>query len=473
MENIKLQEEITIDNEDFFENFKQEIKNNFGEEIFQKWFEEITVFDKSTSELILMAPSKFVRDWIIREFIDVKKSANNLLKIINKIDKKVKKISIIAPFEKTQKSFSQFKNKEDESQKVVNLSKYDNVFTYGTELNPKFTFENFVSVKYNKFALSMAKIAAKIEQSQLNLFEENIPLFIHGGVGMGKTHLAQAIAWKIKEEDKSKKVVYLSAEKFMFHFVKSVRSNNMMDFKEQFRSVDVLIIDDVQFIAGKQSTQEEFMHSFNHLVENNKQVILVCDRHPCDLEAIDEKLKSRISGGMIVNFKNADFEDRLQILQEKAKSNNVEIDDKILEFMSLKIKTSIRDLDGAVRKLIANKIFLEEEITLESCKAVVMEYVNLNHKNSVSIKKIQKIVADFYNVKTSLLSEANRQKEVAKARQVAMFFAKELTDESLPKIGKEFNKNHATVIYAVKMIEEMIKTKPEFAKEIKILQEKI
>ncbi len=463
----------TIKSEIFAAEFKKSLQENFEPEEFNKWFANIIISDDKSSELILSAPSKFVRDWILREFVENKKSKNNLLKLAKKIDDKFKKVSVITPSTKINASFKSRIGDFNSEDKVVNLSKYNNVFNYGTDLNQRFTFENFVSVKYNKFALSMAKIAAKLEKSQLDFFEDNIPLFIHGGVGMGKTHLAQAVAWKIKEEDSSKRVVYLSAEKFMYHFVQSVRSNNMMNFKEQFRSVDVLIIDDVQFIAGKKSTQEEFMHSFNHLIENNKQVILVCDRSPSDLESVDEKLKSRISGGMVVNFKSPDFSDRVEILKSKVKNNNVEIDDKIIEFIASKIKNSVRDLDGAIRKLIANNIFGGEEINLESAKSVISEYVDLNKNNSISIKKIQKIVADYYGVKTSMLSQANRQKDIAKARQIAMYLAKETTTESLPKIGKSFNKNHATVIYSVKSIQKKISEDSAFSKEIKSIEEKL
>lgn len=473
----KLQLTSTEDNfdnsSDFFSEYKLDLQKKLDEQDYNKWFSSVELSELTNSELILKAPSKFVRDWIMREFIENKKSSQNIEKIAKNINKNIKKVTIISPSQETKASFNSYKKSQDSEEKIVNLSKYNNVFAYGTELNQKFTFENFVSADYNKFALSMAKIAAKIEQSQLDLFEDNIPLFIHGGVGMGKTHLAQAVAWKIKEENDSKKVVYLSAEKFMYHFVQSVRNNNMMDFKEQFRSVDVLIIDDVQFIAGKKSTQEEFMHSFNHLVENNKQVILVCDRSPSDLEKIDEKLKSRISGGMIINFKNTNFSDRFEILKAKAKLNNEEIDDKILELMASKIKSSVRDLDGAIRKLIANKIFGGEEITLDSAKAIISEYVDVNKISKISIKKIQKIVADFYGVKTSALKDSNRQKNVAKARQIAMFLAKELTNESLAKIGAEFNKNHATVIYAIKSIEKSITQNIEFSKELKLIEEKL
>ncbi len=476
MNNLALIEENfepTNQTQQFGNNFLAQAKNNFGEEIFDKWLAKLEVFSHSGAELILSAPSKFVRDWVIREFVENKQSETNLLKIAATIDKSIKKINIIASNKPEEEDFAKNAVSRSFQKNVVNLSKHDNVFAFGTELNPKYTFANFVSAKYNKFALSMAKIASGIEQNQMSLFDEKIPLFIHGGVGMGKTHLAQAIAWQIKEESKSKKVVYLSAEKFMYHFVQSVRSNDMMNFKEQFRSVDVLIIDDVQFIAGKQSTQEEFMHSFNHLVENNKQVILVCDRCPSDLESIDEKLKSRISGGMILNFKKADYADRFEILKAKAALNGIELEEKVAELIAAKITSSIRDLDGVLRKLIANKVFGGEEISLEGAKSIVGEYVNLSKNGAISTAKIQKVVAEHFGIKTSSLSDANRQKNIAKARQIAMYLAKTLTSDSLPKIGREFAKNHATVIYAVKSVQEMIEKDASFSKEIKVLEEKL
>ncbi len=472
MNNLALAPQGINLNQDFNNNFFNEAKNAFGEEIFGKWLAKLEVFSHSGSELILSAPSKFVRDWVIREFVESKKDAN-LLKIAAKLDKNIKKINVIAISNDLEEVLAKPAVSYASNQRVVNLSKNDNIFAFGTELNPKYTFANFISAKYNKFAVSMAKIASGLEQNQLSLFDDKIPLFIHGGVGMGKTHLAQAIAWQIKEENKAKKVVYLSAEKFMYHFVQSVRSNDMMNFKEQFRSVDVLIIDDVQFIAGKQSTQEEFMHSFNHLVENNKQVILVCDRSPSDLESIDEKLKSRISGGMILNFKKTDYNDRFEILKAKASLNNVEIDEKIIELLASKITNSVRDLDGALRKLIASNVLGGEEISLDGAKSVVSEYVNVSKNNAVSVAKIQKIVAEHFNIKVSALSDANRQKNVAQARQIAMYLAKTLTQDSLPKIGREFAKNHATVIYAVKSVQEMIEKDAILAKEIKMLEEKI
>lgn len=458
----------------FFDSFLRKCQEVYGEETYNKWLCELKLFADNGAEVILAAPSKFMRDWVIREFVDNKKISHNLTKIANEIDQKVKKLNIISLNleEKAKKS----ELTQDVSAKVVNISKHDNVFAFGSELNPKYTFANFVSTKYNKLAVAMAKIAAGhkngSENAQNSLFSDKIPLYIHGGIGMGKTHLAQAIAWQIKEEDKSKKVVYLSAEKFMFHFVQAVRSNDTMNFKEKFRSIDVLIIDDVQFIAGKQGTQEEFMHTFNSLVENNKQVVLVCDREPSALESIDEKLKSRISGAMILNFKNPDFSDRLEILKAKASLNNEEVDEKVIEFLASKINTNVRDLDGALRKLIANKIFIGEEITLESAKNIALSYVKTN-SNEISIEKIQKAVASHYEIKVASLASNVKTRQIARARQIGMYFSKVLTNNSLPKIGMEFGKNHATVIYAVKEIQKMIEADASFARELKILEEKI
>lgn len=440
------------------------IKSDFAEDVFEKWIKPLQISCVTKSEITFSAPSKFVRDWVLREFVENRSSKNNLLKTVKKYSQDIKKVSVVAQ-EVTVKTAP--KNKIGAN--LVNLSKHDNVFSFGTDLNQKYTFDNFVSAKYNRFALKMARIAAGVENSQLDLFDEAIPLFIHGGVGMGKTHLAQAIAWHIKNSDNSKKVVYLSAEKFMFHFVKSIRENSMMSFKEQFRSVDVLIIDDVQFIAGKKTTQEEFMHSFNHLVENNKQVILVCDRSPSDLESIDEKLKSRIAGGMIINFKKPDFDDRLELLKQKAQILNIEIENNIIELIASKLKLSIRDLDGAIRKLAVNQILEEEKITINMAQNVINEYDNSSNLE-VDVKKIKKLISTQFNIKITLLSEANRSKDVAHARQVAMYLSKTLTDLSLPKIGREFKKNHATVIYAIKSIEKMIEKDDAFANRIESLK---
>jgi chromosomal replication initiator protein len=457
----------------FLNEFFNECANTFGEEIFTKWFSQLAISLESESEIIFSAPSKFVRDWIIREFVETKNAKQNLKNLVCKLRPQVKKVAVIHIAKTIEESLASAPFQATKAdQKVINLSKYDNVFAFGTELNSNYTFENFVVSKHNKFALSMAKIAAGLD-AQTNLFDDKIPLFIHGNVGMGKTHLAQAIAWQIKEANKSKRVVYLSAEKFMYHFVQSIRSNDVMSFKEKMRSIDVLIVDDVQFIAGKESTQQEFMNSFNSLVAENKQVVLVCDRCPSDLENIDEKLKSRISGGMIINFKNPDYQDRLNILKEKVSLMKQEVCEKVLSFLAEKITTNVRDLEGALKKLVAAKVLMDEEITLESAKIVLSDYVRASNAAAPTVEKIQKIVAHFYGLKIADLSSANRARNIARPRQVAMYLSKNFTSQSLPKIGKEFGKNHATVIHSVKLVTEMMNQDAKFLSEVKSLEEKL
>jgi chromosomal replication initiator protein len=467
--------EVSLNKDEFLTQFLAACKAEYGESNFDKWLSALEIFALSENEVIFAASSKFIRDWVIREFLEKNQNQKTLKALVQIIAPQVKNVAVIyVAKSEPQKAAAEI---SDET-KPQNLSKYDNVFAFGTELNPRYTFENFISAKCNKLALSMAKIAAGLD-AQINLFDDKIPLFMHGGVGMGKTHLAQAVAWQIKESDKSKKVVYLSAEKFMYHFVQSIRGGDVMNFKEKMRSIDVLIVDDVQFIAGKESTQQEFMNCFNSLVEDNKQVVLVCDRSPSDLENIDEKLKSRISGGMIVNFKTPDYADRLAILKAKAAAisgnqTTGEICEKVLSFIAEKISTSIRDLEGALKKLIAAKVFLGEEITLEAAKNILSDYVRSSNSKAVTIEKIQKTVAAFYEIKISDLTSKNRSRCFSRPRQVAMYLAKNLTSESLPKIGKEFGgKNHATVIHSVKLVQDLMNSDSKILQAIKSIEEKL
>ena len=455
--------------------FKADFINNcekiIGAEICAKWLKNIEIFSQTANEIIVSAPSKLNRDWINREFFSNKSFINSLKAFYPKI-LKISAIFIANQSDKNLDLPSLSPQNLNSENKVLNLSKHDNVFAYGTELNPKFTFQNFIGTKHNKIALSMAKIVGGCNDAP-QLFDDKIPLFIHGNVGMGKTHLAQAIAWNIKENNNRKKVVYLSAEKFMFHFVQSIRNNDVMLFKEKMRSIDVLIVDDVQFIAGKDSTQQEFMNCFNSLVEDNKQVVLVCDRCPTALENIDEKLKSRITGGMIINFKSADFADRVAILKGKATQMGFEIADEIVNFVAQNLKGSNRDLDGALKKLYAEKMFGDQEITLSSARNILSNYFKSNSSSGINIDKIQKIVADFYNIKISDLNSKNRSKNIAIARQIAMFLCKKLTVESLKNIGDKFGKNHATVIHSVKLVTENEIKCSKTANEIKQIEEKL
>ncbi len=427
---------------DFKNNFLTNCHKILGLDEFNKWFQNVEIHSFTSSEIIICAPSKLHRDWINREFFSKKSCFQSFKEFYPKL------IKISAIFDKKNEVFLEKNNEfkaENSKNNLINLSKHDNVFAYGTELNSKFTFENFIESKHNKIAVSMAKIVSGFSKA-MQLFDDKIPLFIHGNVGMGKTHLAQAIAWHIKNTQNHKKVVYLSAEKFMFHFVQSIRNNDVMLFKEKMRSIDVLIVDDVQFIAGKDSTQQEFMNCFNSLVEDNKQVVLVCDRCPSTIENIDEKLKSRITGGMIVNFKNSDLSDRIKFIKEKLLQMNFELSDEIINFVASNIKESNRDLEGALKKLYAEKIFEEVEINNLNIRNILQNYLKKSVANIITIEKIQKIVADFYNLKVTDLVSKNRCQKIAFARQVAMYFAKKNTNESLKNIGIKFQKDRKSVV---------------------------
>lgn len=450
-----------------------DLQNNIsqiiGEEVANKWFKNIEIISQNPHEIIVNCPHKLNRDWINREYFSKKSFNENLRKFYPKL----LKISAIC-LNQNQNFENKIVNNDSfqtEKNNVVNLSKHDNVFAYGTELNNKFTFENYIIGKHNKTAVTMAKIASGIENN--SLFNDKIPLYIHGNVGMGKTHLAQAIAWSIKENNPSKKVVYLSAEKFMFHFVQSIRNNDVMPFKEKMRSIDVLIVDDVQFIAGKDSTQQEFMNCFNALVEDNKQVVLVCDRCPMDLENIDEKLKSRIAGGMIVNFKSADLSDRISFLKGKALQLKFEISDEIINYIAQNIKGSLRDLEGALKKLYAEFLFADAELNYSNIRNILGNYFKKTDDNNCNIDQITKIVADYFNFKVSDLTAVNRSKNIAQARQIAMYLCKKYTNESLKNIAEKFQKNHATVIHSHKTISSLEESCKKTSQDLKNLMHKI
>lgn len=438
---------------DFLQNCQQIVEQN----LFNKWFSDLQLIAHNPHEITLNTPSKFVRDWLNRQFFSQKTFLQNL----NKFYPQLKKINAL------------FLEQQKPQNNIINLSQHDNIFAYGTELNNKFTFANFVGTKYNKIAISMAKIVAKMQDSPA-IFGDKIPLFIHGNVGMGKTHLAQAIAWQLKEHEVKQKVVYLSAEKFMFHFVQSIRNNDTMLFKERMRSIDTLIVDDVQFIAGKESTQQEFMNCFNSLVEDNKQVILVCDRCPSALENIDEKLKSRISGGMIAELKNPDFSDRLDILQHKISSFNLNLNQDIIHFLATNIKGSVRDLEGALKKILSEQLFGNCEISLRSIQSMLVDYIKANDKFELSCQQIQKIVADYYQIRLVDLTSESRMKQFVKPRQIAMYLAKKLTEESLQSISLAFaKKNHATVLHAIKAVEKLLLKCGTTRNELQFLQQKL
>lgn len=443
----------------------------FGEEIYNRWLTKLELVSALGNEVVMSVSSKFLRDWIKREYLNSGGlSGKGIAKIFADENPDFKKVSII--YSKEENHETNFEN-GGETGKIISISKYDNVFTLGIDLNPKFTFENFVVGKSNQLAYNMARVLAG--DNKLSFLDEANPLFLYGGVGLGKTHLAQAIAWYIKDNNKNSKIIYLTAERFMNQFVQSLRNKDIMEFKERIRAIDMLIIDDLQFITGKDGTQEELLYTLTSLVENNKKIVLVCDRSPGDLSDIDEKLKSRISGGFVVDFKCPDYETRLAILKAKAKSiaSELEIDEKVLSLLASKINSNIRDLEGALKKMIANYMFTGEEINVENAKILLKDLFRTNH-NDTTIDVIQKNVAKYFSVKLSDLKSTDRSRNIARPRQIAMYLAKNLTSKSLPDIGREFGgKNHATIIHAIKKVEELMFNDSAFAMDVKKIEELI
>lgn len=331
-------------------------------------------------------------------------------------------------------------------------------------LDPRYTFENFVTGKSNEFAYAAAQRVADSDQVAFN------PLFLYGGVGLGKTHLMHAIAWAIRERHPGRRVVYLSAEKFMYSFVKALRYKTTMDFKDQFRSVDVLMIDDVQFISGKDSTQEEFFHTFNALVDQGRQIVISADKSPADLEDIGDRLRSRLASGLVADIHPTTYELRLGILSAKADQMGTMVPEKVLEFLAHKINSNVRELEGALTRLIAHAQLVGRALSLETAQDVLRDVLRANDRR-ITIEDIQKKVAEHFQIRLSDMSSARRSRSVARPRQVAMYLSKQLTNRSLPEIGRKFGgRDHTTVMHAVKKIEELMRGDSAFAEDVDLLR---
>lgn len=331
-------------------------------------------------------------------------------------------------------------------------------------LDPRFTFEHFVVGKPNELAYAAARRVAEAEAVPFN------PLFLYGGVGLGKTHLMHAIAWQIRQSTPQRRVIYLSAEKFMYQFVRALRTKDTMAFKEQFRSVDVLMIDDVQFLSGRDATQEELFHTFNSLVDDNRQIVISADKSPSDLEGVEERMRSRLGWGLVADIHPTTYELRLGILQSKAEQLNVPIPPKVLEFLAHKITSNVRVLEGALNRLVAHATLVGRAVTLETAHELLQDLLRASDRR-VTIEEIQKRVAEHFNIRLSDMYSARRARAVARPRQVAMYLAKQLTSRSLPEIGRKFGgRDHTTVMHAVRRIDELRTTDSGFAEDVDLLR---
>jgi chromosomal replication initiator protein len=337
----------------------------------------------------------------------------------------------------------------------------------GARLDPRFTFETFIVGKPNEFAMAAAERVAMSPKPPFN------PLFLYGGVGLGKTHLMHAIAARTKQLDASRRVVYLSAEKFMYQFVRALRSKETIVFKELFRSVDLLMVDDVQFISGKDSTQEEFFHTFNALVDRGRQIVISADRSPSDLSGLEERIRSRLAWGLVADIHPTTYELRLGILQSKAEQMRSEISHSVLEFLASRITSNVRELEGALHRIVHHASLSGRPISIELAQEVLRDLLRANDRR-VTIEDIQKAVVEHYAIRMADMSSARRSRSVARPRQVAMYLAKQLTPRSLPEIGKRFGgRDHTTVMHAVRQIERLGQEDAQIAADLEALKRRL
>ncbi len=458
------------------------IKDNIQPQAYKTWFEPIAAVKLTDNALSIQVPSKFFYEWLEEHYVKILKVA--LTKELGETAKLVYVIKMEnsygnkQPFTekipssnrgavKSQDVDIPLQNKNPELKNPFVIPGIRNV-KIESQLNPNYNFENFLEGDSNRLARNAGlAVANKPGGTSFN------PLLIFGGVGLGKTHLAHAIGVDIKDKYPEKTVLYISAEKFTQQYIDSVKKNNRNDFIHFYQIIDVLIIDDVQFLSGKSGTQDVFFHIFNHLHQNGKQVILTSDKAPVDMQDIEQRLLSRFKWGLSAELQTPDFETRVSILKNKLYRDGVDMHDDIIEYVAKHIKTNVRELEGAIISLIAQSSFNKKEITVNLAKEIVEKFVK-NTKREVSIDYIQKVVSDYFQMDVSTLQSKTRKRHIVQARQLAMFFAKKFTKASLASIGSQIGKrDHATVLHACKTVDNLSSTDKQFRKYVEDLSKKL
>jgi chromosomal replication initiator protein len=437
------------------------LRSEFGEQAYRSWLKPLTLVGHANGEFRIAVPTRFIRDWVMQHYSDrLRQLLAGEVSEFRAVEIVVDSAKAPADAEASQPIYVQ----AAPAAAAEAPSPAPGPDDVGAPLDPRFTFENFVVGKSNELAYAAARRVAESKTVPFN------PLFLYGGVGLGKTHLMHAIAWHIKKAQPERRVIYLSAEKFMYQFIRALRHKNTMAFKEQFRSVDVLMIDDVQFISGKDSTQEEFFHTFNALVDQNRQVVISADKSPSDLEGLEERMRSRLGWGLVADIHPTTYELRLGILQNKGEQLGAEIPPKVLEFLAHKILSNVRELEGALNRIVAHATLVGRPVTLETTQEVLHDLLRANDRR-VTIEEIQRKVAEHFNIKISEMQSARRARAVARPRQVAMYLAKQLTSRSLPEIGRKFGgRDHTTVMHAVRKVEELRSTDSSFSEDVDLLR---
>jgi chromosomal replication initiator protein len=439
-----------------------------GDVEYRTWLRQMTLGGVDGDEVTVNLPTRFLRDWVRSRYGD------RLNALWHAEDSAVRRVDIrvggqpsgAAPLTE---SLAILPDQACPATPYRADERIEPRHEFAAALDPRFTFDGFVVGKPNEFAYACAQRVADAPASPgFN------PLFLYGGVGLGKTHLMHAIAWELTDRDPAVRrpvsVAYMSAEKFMYRFIAAIRSQATMEFKDQLRSVDVLMVDDLQFLIGKDNTQEEFFHTFNYLVEAGKQIVVSADKSPSDLSGLEARLRTRLGCGMVADLHATTYELRISILEAKAISAGVPVPPKVMEFLAHKITSNIRELEGALNRLIAHANLFGRPVTLESAQEVLHDILKA-HDRRVTIEEIQKRVAEHYSIRLTDMSSARRARAVARPRQVAMYLAKQLTSRSLPEIGRKFgNRDHTTVMHAVSRVGELMERDGSFAEDVELLR---
>ena len=442
---------------------KHEMKNKLGLEVYESWLKKISFVEEFNNYLLLSVPTRFIRDWITSRYLD------QILQIVKSHKNEINRIEISIADNDKEDINDNDKNIINSSSSNNNVSFIKDFFFQYNRIDPNKNFENFILGSSNKLAFEASKKVSE-NTSHYN------PLYIYGGVGMGKTHLLNSIGLALKETNK---VMFISAERFMYQFVKCIKSNDMVKFKEYFRNADAFLIDDIQFMNGKEAMQEEFFHTFNALLDKGSQIIISADRPPNKLNKIQERIKSRFSGGLVIDIQQPDYDLRYKIIKLKTDelnkyySGQISISDEIQKFISLEVKNSIRELVGALNRIVSFSRIYNKVPNLSETKIVLKDLLNMS-ENKVTVDTIQSLVCKFFKISKNEMLSSRRSRYLVRPRQTAIYLTKLLTSKSLPEIGREFsNRDHTTVIHSIKTIENLKKNDTELCANIDSLKNQI
>ena len=438
---------------------QQEMKNKFGQEIYESWIKKIEFVNEFNDYILISVSTRFIRDWITSRYLD------QILQLVKSNKKNISRIEFVI----RNSALEENDIKKYDSATGENVSFIKDSYLQYNRIDPNKTFDNFILGSSNKLAFEASK---KVSQD----ISHYNPLYIYGGVGMGKTHLLNAIGLSLK---KSHSVMLIPAERFMYQFVRSIKLNEMVKFKEYFRNADILLIDDIQFMNGKEAMQEEFFHTFNALLDKGSQIIVSADRPPNKLSRIQDRIKSRFSGGLVVDIQNPDFDLRYSIIKKKSEelrivnSDQFKISDEVQRFISTEIRSNIRELTGALNRIVSYSRIYNKTVSLSEVKIILRDLLNLS-ENKVTIDLIQSTVCKFFKISKNEMLSSRRSRYLVRPRQTAIYLTKILTSKSLPEIGREFsNRDHTTIIHSVKTIEKLIKVDAELSGNIDNLKNKI